>query len=67
MKKDNRIIVHRIYNIIETGNEKFIKTKGDNNKSPDNYLVELSEVVGTTNKVVKYVGYPTVWLSEAIR
>lgn len=66
-KKDNKIIVHRIYNIIETGNEKFIKTKGDNNKSPDNYLVELSEVVGTTNKVVKYIGYPTVWLSEAIR
>lgn len=66
-KKENKIIVHRIYNIIETGNEKFIKTKGDNNKTPDNYLVELSDVIGTTDKVIKYIGYPTVWLSEAIK
>lgn len=66
-KKDNKIIVHRIYSIIESGNEKFIKTKGDNNKSPDNYLVELSDIIGTTNNVIKYIGYPTVWLSEAIK
>lgn len=66
-KKENKIIVHRIYSIIETGENKFIQTKGDNNKSPDNYLVELKEVIGTTDKVIKYIGYPTVWLSETFK
>ena len=42
----------------------FYQTKGDNNNDPDNYLIELHEIIGTTNHKVKYIGLPTIWLAE---
>ena len=62
--RDDKIIVHRICAKFKSGDETFFRTKGDNNKEPDNFLVETREVIGTTNHVVRYIGYPTVWLSE---
>lgn len=63
--KENRIITHRIVKIIKNGNTLEIKTKGDFNEQPDDYVITGDEVLGEVKYVVKYVGYPTVLLSEA--
>lgn len=65
--RENKIVVHRIYDIYKSGNEVFFKTKGDNNNAPDGYLIELAEVIGTTKFKVDYVGYPTVILYEKFK
>lgn len=58
------ITVHRILIIdIEDGNYYFY-TKGDANKSMDNFVLDGSAIIGTVEVIVPYVGYPTVWLSE---
>ena len=62
--REDRIVVHRIYDIYSTGGEIFFKTKGDFNKDPDEYLTETSEVIGTVKAKIKYIGYPTVILYE---
>ena len=62
--REDRIICHRIYNKVESGGYIFYQTKGDNNNDPDNYLIELHEIIGTTNHKVKYIGLPTIWLAE---
>lgn len=62
--REDRIICHRIFKKQESGGFVFYQTKGDNNNDPDNYLIELHEVIGTTNHKVKYIGLPTIWLSE---
>ena len=46
-------------------NEKvYFYTKGDANKSVDNFKINEEEVVGKVDLVVKYVGYPTLWIRE---
>ena len=62
--REDRIVVHRIYDIYSTGGEIFFKTKGDFNKDPDEYLTETSEVIGIVKAKIKYIGYPTVILYE---
>lgn len=42
------------------------KTKGDNNNAPDTKLVEASQIVGKFTIGIKYIGYPTVMLQEAL-
>ncbi len=63
-KRENKTIVHRIYKKLESGNEVFYETKGDNNENPDGYLIELNEVVGTTNIRIKYIGWPTILIYD---
>ena len=63
--KDNRIVTHRIVKIIQSNNTIEIKTKGDFNEVPDDYTIEGEDVLGEVKYVVKYIGYPTVLLSEA--
>ena len=42
-----------------------ISTKGDRKgQAVDSWLVSNDEVVGVVVAKVKYVGYPTVWLSR---
>lgn len=62
--REDKTIVHRIYRKVVTGNEVFFETKGDNNDSSDGYLIELSEVIGTTHFRIRYVGLPTVYLYD---
>lgn len=65
-KHDEKLVVHRISKIYKSGNEIFFKTKGDNNNDEDNYLIEVSEVLGTTDFTIRYLGYPTVMLYENV-
>ena len=61
---NSEVITHRVKNIIKKGNKVYFQTKGDNNKDVDVNLVESSNVLGTVKYIVKYVGYPTVFINE---
>lgn len=61
---NNEIITHRVKRIVKRGNQLYFQTKGDNNKDADVNLVESSNVLGTVKYIVKYVGYPTIWMNE---
>ena len=62
--KEDLIICHRISNVIKTGDKVLYETKGDNNDSTDQLLVETDQVVGIVKYKIKYIGYPTVLLNK---
>ena len=55
------IIVHRI---VEVNKDNTYITKGDANNGKDNWTVNNRMIKGSVNFYVKYVGWPTVKLSE---
>lgn len=59
-RREGKLVIHRIYKKLKSGNEVFFETKGDNNENPDGYLIELNEIVGTSNIKIKYLGMPTI-------
>ena len=63
----HRITTHRIMSIIRNDNDKYdIVTKGDNNNTKDEYIVQKDDVLGVVKCSVKYVGYPTLWINSLI-
>lgn len=60
---DNKIISHRIKNIIKRDGYYFV-TKGDNNEQNDNNLVKEEDVIGIVRYRIKFIGLPSVWLKE---
>lgn len=63
-KSEKRIITHRVIKIYKENDKiKFI-TKGDNNKTRDVLISDDSNYIGKGIFVLKYIGYPTVWLNE---
>lgn len=61
---DNRIITHRVIKIYKENDKiKFI-TKGDNNKTRDDIISDDSNYIGKGIFILKYIGYPTIWLNE---
>lgn len=66
-KKDKKTIVHRLIEIVDIGNnEKVYFTKGDANEDPDGYPIERKNIVGVYKAGIKYIGFPSVALSELI-
>ena len=66
-KRGHEVVTHRIVSITKWDNSRYdIKTKGDNNESADQYLVQKEDVLGIVKYSVKYVGYPTLWLNKII-
>ena len=63
-KYNGVIVVHRIINKINKGDEYFFYTKGDNNGSADNYVIKPDSIVGVVNHKIDYLGLPTVWLNN---
>ena len=61
---DNRVIVHRIIDIIENQGHYFFYTKGDANNAEDHYVIYEDMVIGVVRLKIPYIGYPTVWLNE---
>ena len=66
-KYNGTIITHRVKNIIQKDNKIFFQTKGDNNKTVDSVLIESDDVLGTVQYIVKYIGYPTIWMQETFQ
>lgn len=63
-KKNKTVITHRVINIIEKNNQILFQTKGDNNNKPDEQLVTEKDTLGTVKYIVKYIGYPTIWIQN---
>lgn len=64
---DNKTVTHRVVAIeVGDGNTRAFVTKGDNNDSYDP-LVRQEQVIGIIRATVPYLGYPTVWLQEAVK
>ena len=63
-RHDNKIVVHRVYKMIDTGKEKFIYTKGDANSNFDQYKVTEDMIMGVVKLKIPLIGYPTVLLNE---
>ena len=55
------VIVHRV---VEVNKDNTYITKGDANNGKDNWIVNNKMIKGSVNFYVKYVGWPTVKLSE---
>ena len=65
-KEQEKIIVHRVVTIIDKENNIY-STKGDANKSKDSWLVTENMIVGKVKIRLKYLGWPTIALSELIQ
>ena len=66
-KNQNKIISHRIYNIIERNNERYYVTKGDYNEKPDAGATDNKNVIGVVRLRFKKIGLISVWLNELFK
>lgn len=56
--KSEKLITHRIVDIVESGEHTLYKTKGDNNNAPDNELVQQENIIAIYKGVtIPYLGY----------
>lgn len=58
------IVTHRVINISSINGVYTFVTKGDANTTKDTYEIHNENVIGTVDYVIKYAGFPTVWLTE---
>lgn len=61
-EKYGMLMVHRVIKVEHINGETRYYTKGDANKTEDSGYITDSEIVGTTNVKLAYVGYPSLWL-----
>ena len=60
----DRVVVHRINDIYKLYGEDVYITKGDTNESIDNWVVTQKDIIGVVKKKIKFIAWPSVWLSE---
>lgn len=64
-KKDDMTIVHRIVEVFELDDGECVyRTKGDANKTDDNWLVSEKEIAGRVNMKILWIAWPSVLLNE---
>ena len=64
-ESDNKLVIHRIYDIQKNGTEEIAYvTKGDNNNAPDSQKVNVNQIRGKYVFHIPKLGYPSVWLYE---
>ncbi len=61
---DNKIIVHRIVLKSVRDGQVYFRTKGDNNEKEDAIYISRDMIKGKVLGRVKFIGLPSVWLSE---
>lgn len=66
-KKGQIVISHRVINKVNYDNHVYFYTKGDANLTNDDGYVDQNDVIGKVNSVVKYIGWPTVFINELLR
>ena len=64
---DNKIIVHRIVLKTTIEGKVYFKTKGDNNEKEDAVYISTDMIKGKVLGRVKFIGLPSVWLSELFK
>lgn len=63
-KQNDIIYIHRISEIVYKNKEYNIYTKGDNNAFEDDFVTSSKDIVGVVKQEIKYIGYPTIWVTE---
>lgn len=63
-KYDNKIVVHRIVLKVNRDGKIYYRTKGDNNEKEDAIFISNDMIKGKVLGRIKYIGLPSVWLSE---
>lgn len=59
-----RTIVHRIKEKYKLYDEEYYITKGDANNDIDDWIVEEKDIVGIVQCYIKYIGWPTVLITQ---
>lgn len=65
-KMSDYSIVHRVVNILNDGNNIYLITKGDNNKSVDRNPVKEDQMMGRVKYHIPLLGYPSYLLQKLI-
>lgn len=67
MQKDDKLVTHRVTEVIQNGDQVMYRTKGDNNEEEDLEPVQSSNVVAEyTGITIPYVGYVADFASSKI-
>ena len=66
-KYNNVIVVHRVVKKIEDNKEYYFYTKGDNNRSIDDWIVNKKDILGIVKFKIPKVGLPTIWLNKSLK
>lgn len=61
---NNTIFVHRVVSVRKENGNIYYTTKGDNNENVDLMEISQSRIIGKSIFTLKYLGYPTVWITE---
>lgn len=64
--EERDFITHRILDINTRNDYTSIQTKGDNNKTPDNWKVGGGNVVGKVNFMIPYLGYILTFVQSKV-
>ena len=64
---DGKVIVHRIILKENREGQIYYKTKGDNNNKEDSTYITSNMIKGKVLFKIKYIGLPSVWLSELFK
>ena len=66
-KHEGIIVTHRVTQIDNKNGEFWFTTKGDHNEREDAFKTSGSRIIGRVVIINKYIGFPTVWLSELFK
>lgn len=61
---DGKIICHRVTKRLKRDTDVYYKTKGDANAQEDAIVISRQQIMGKILLRFKYIGLPSVWLSE---
>ncbi|MCL1929863.1 signal peptidase I [Candidatus Saccharibacteria bacterium] len=65
-RHDGQIIVHRVTDVKNLRNGCQIQTQGDANAKEDAWTVSEDDIVGVVRWYVPFIGWPTVWITQAL-
>lgn len=63
-RRENIIVTHRVTKVVKKDDQLYFQTKGDAEAEPNEELVQSGDVIGRVVTHSKYIGYPTIWLSD---
>lgn len=66
-KEQGKVVVHRVVKVRHDSIIPSYKTKGDNNKNIDSWIVKKDSIVGKEVLRIRWIGWPTVILSELLQ
>ena len=67
LKHEGIIVTHRAVKIKQADGHYQFTTQGDHNEYPDAFSSNESHVIGRVVIINKYIGFPTIWLSELLK